>query len=288
MKKEEILNLSASFLAMSIALVLVLVKFTAWDITDSVSILSSLVDSILDVLISFITFLSIRASMVPADQDHRFGHGKYQAIAALAQAIIIISSVIFVVYQAAIQMLSQSVVLEPSLGIQYMATSLLLTSFLVVYQRYVAHKTKSIAIKADSIHYLSDIFTNIAVIVSLLFSSYLDSNRFDIIVGIFLMIIVLYSVKNILFESLNILSDRELDDELREKIKIIVLSHASCLGVHDLRTRDGGSNKFIQFHMEMDPEMTLEQVHRVDDEITEALGLLIPECEVIIHMDPKR
>ena len=102
------------------------------------------------------------------------------------------------------------------------------------------------------------------------------------------MIIVLYSVKNILFESLNILSDRELDDELREKIKIIVLSHASCLGVHDLRTRDGGSNKFIQFHMEMDPEMTLEQVHRVDDEITEALGLLIPECEVIIHMDPKR
>ena len=223
MKKEEILNLSASFLAMSIALVLVLVKFTAWDITYSVSILSSLVDSILDVLISFITFLSIRASMVPAYQDHRFGHGKYQAIAALAQAIIIISSVIFVVYQAAIQMLSQSVVLEPSLGIQYMATSLLLTSFLVVYQRYVAHKTKSIAIKADSIHYLSDIFTNIAVIVSLLFSSYLDSNRFDIIVGIFLMIIVLYSVKNILFESLNILSDRELDDELREKIKIIVL-----------------------------------------------------------------
>ena len=288
MKKEEILNLSASFLAMAAALTLVLIKFTAWDITDSVSILSSLVDSLLDVLISFITFLSIRASMVPADHDHRFGHGKYQAIAALAQAIIIISSVIFVVYQAAVRMLSQSEVLEPTLGIQYMVISLVLTSILVLYQRYVVHKTKSIAIKADSIHYLSDIFTNIVVIVSLISSSYLDSNHIDIILGVLLMIIVLYSLKNILLESLNILTDRELDDELREKIKSIVLSHTSCLGLHDLRTRDGGSKKFIQFHMEMDPDMTLVQVHRVDDEITGALGLLIPECEVIIHMDPKQ
>jgi ferrous-iron efflux pump FieF len=287
MKKYEMLNLSASLLAMTIAVTLVGIKFIAWDATDSISILSSLVDSFLDVLISFITFLSIQASMVPADHDHRFGHGKYQAIAALAQAIIIFASVFFVIYQAIVRILTQAEVQQPDLGVTYMIVSLALTIILVLYQRFVAHKTQSIAIKADSMHYLSDIFTTLVVIISMLSSMYFKANQIDIILGILLMLIVLYGVKNILIQALAILTDRELNEDLRTLIKSTVLAHPKCLGMHDLRTRDSGSKKFIQFHMELDSALLLKEVHQIDDEISDAISELIPECEVIIHMDPK-
>ena len=178
-------------------------------------------------------------------------------------------------------------VFQPELGISLMVVSLFLTLLLVGYQRFVYLRTESIAVKADSMHYITDIFTNLLVITSVYFSSILQLNLIDIIIGLILMFIVLYGVKEILSDALAILTDKELDEVLKEEIRCLILSHPMCLGIHDLRTRDSGTKKFIQFHMELDAKLSLGNVHHIDKEVTEKIERIIPSCEVIIHMDPR-
>jgi ferrous-iron efflux pump FieF len=287
LKDRNFLTLSSSILSLTVALVLVILKVFAWEQTQSISILSSLVDSGLDMLISLVTFISVRASLIPADHDHKFGHGKYQAIAALGQCLLILASVLFVFYEAVMHYSTTQQVFQPELGISLMVISLFLTLSLVGYQRFVYLRTESIAVKADSMHYITDIFTNLLVIISVYFSSSLQLNLIDIIIGLILMVIVLYGVKEILSDALAILTDKELDETLKDEIRSIILSHPMCLGIHDLRTRDSGTKKFIQFHMELDANLSLDNVHQIDKEVTEKIERMIPSCEVIIHMDPR-
>jgi ferrous-iron efflux pump FieF len=200
------------------ATLLIGLKVWAWFATDSIALLSSLADSILDLCASLITLIAVKFALEPADKEHRFGHGKLEALAGLAQALIIFGSAIYVGVEAAIRMLTPAPVTEPAIGVAVMGASLVITAALVLLQRYVVRRTGSIAIRADSIHYQADFMTNIAVIAAIGLSAGLGWHAADPLLGIAVVIFILISIRQIVQQSMDVLLDRELPTETRERI----------------------------------------------------------------------
>jgi ferrous-iron efflux pump FieF len=276
----------AAMASLSVAGVLIATKFTAYMMTDSVSLLSSLMDSTFDAVASLVTLLGIIHAATPADAEHRFGHGKAEAFAALGQAIFIFASSAFLFFESVHRFVQPQKVSDVPVGVAVMALSILLTLLLVRFQNYVIRKTASVAITADHLHYKGDLLMNAAVLVALGLSHYSAWPYFDPLFAMAISFSLLYGARRIWGESFDILMDKELSDDEREKILKLVGSHKNVTAVHDLRTRNTGHQIFIEFHLELDGRMSLKQAHDITEELEAILYDAFPKAEVLIHQEP--
>ena len=276
----------ASYASVTVALMLVALKSWGWFATGSVSLLSSLADSVLDVLASGVTFWAIRFSLSPADEQHRFGHGKSEGIAALIQALIVAGSGFYVCGEAIQRLLAPQSIDAPEIGLSVIFIATAATIFLVGFQRYVGRLTGSLAISADAVHYQSDLLVNLGVGLSLILTPWTGWDRLDPVVGLIVAMFVLRSALEIGSRSMEILLDHEIPMQDREKIKTIALDHPDVRGFHDMKTRFGGSHFIVQFHLEMDPEISLLRTHQILDDVEDGIRNRYPGCEIIIHADP--
>ncbi len=275
----------ATYASVSIAILLITTKLIAWLLSDSVSLLATLIDSCLDAAASLLNLFAVRHALQPADDEHRFGHGKAESLAGLGQAAFITGSAVFLLLEASSRLFKPHTPDAIGLGIAVMIFSILSTFILLSIQRHVIRKTGSTAIKADSLHYKMDVLINISVIVSLLLAS-MVTPIFDAVIAIFIAAFILHSAWKIGSESIQLLMDRELPDDDRRRIEKIVLNHSGVLGMHDLRTRRSGIFNFIQLHLELDAELSLIQAHTIADKVEQALLDEFPGSDIIIHQDP--
>jgi ferrous-iron efflux pump FieF len=276
----------ATYASVFVAFVLIVAKTTAWVGTDSVAMLSSLVDSILDAVASLLNLFAVRHALVPADAEHRFGHGKAEPLAGLGQAAFIAGSAVFLLFEAATRLLHPQAVMQSDFGIAVMLLSVALTLALIIFQRLVIRRTGSMAIGADALHYLSDLLTNVSVIVALLLSQRFGWNIADPLFAGGIGLFILYGAWRILQQAYDHLMDREFPDNVRDRIRAIVMRHPQVRALHDLRTRSSGASSFIQMHLEMDADISLAEAHRISDEVEATLLTSFPGAEVIIHQDP--
>jgi len=275
----------ATYASTAVALVLILTKTVAWMMTDSVSLLATLIDSCLDAAASILNLLAVRHALEPADKQHRFGHGKAEALAGLGQSTFIAGSAVFLCFEAIGRFSHPQPIEAMSVGVAVMIFSIAATLGLMMFQRYVISHSNSTAIKADHLHYKTDLIVNGAVIAALVLASY-GWPGFDPVFAIAIAAYILYSAWEIARESLDLLMDKELPEEERDQIKAIVRGHPQARGLHDLRTRKSGLTAFIQFHLELDGHLTLMQAHAIADEVEALVLVEYPDAEVIIHEDP--
>ncbi len=278
---------AAAIASVSVATVLIITKFAAWLMTDSVSLLSTLLDSFLDAAASLINLYAVHQALQPADREHRFGHGKAEPLASLAQAAFICGSAVLLLVQAGERLAHPRDVVNTEIGYAVMVFSIVLTIMLVIFQRYVVRKSGSIAIDADSLHYKTDVLINLGVMVSLFLSSYFAWQYADPLIAILIALYIVKGAWEIGNSALAILMDRELEDTDRQKIRDIVMAHKEVKGLHDLRTRSSGVHVFIQFHLELDGSMKLKEAHDISEEVEQELMDAFPNAEVIIHEDPE-
>jgi ferrous-iron efflux pump FieF len=285
-KHHQWLITTATYGAVIVAAILIAAKFFAWMRTDSLSLQASLIDSLLDIAASIINLFVVRAALKPPDAEHRFGHGKAEALAGLGQSAFIAGSAVWLIIDALHRLIHPHALQESDTGSFVMVIAIILTLLLVCYQRYVVKQTRSLAISADSLHYLGDLYTNIGVLISLNVSIFLGWARLDSIVGTAIAAYILYTSWTIGQRSLDVLMDRELPIEDRQKITEIALQHSQVWGVHDLRTRSAGLQDFIQMHLDMDEKLSLLEAHDVANDVEIALQAAFPHAEIIIHQDP--
>lgn len=278
---------AATYASVIIASILILIKLGGWFATNSLSLLATSIDSILDFGASIVNLIAIRHALQPADKEHRFGHGKAEALASLAQAAFIAGSGIFLFLESVERFLEPRVVQNTDIGIGIMVVAIILTAILVGFQAYVVNKTNSIAISADSLHYRADILVNIAVIISLFLSANFNWVIADPIFALLIVFYMLFGAFKIGVTALEVLMDKEFPDEDRKRIKDIAESHEKVLSIHDMRTRSSGANSFIQFHAEMSKDISLLEAHEIADEVMYMVEKSFPNTEVLIHQDPE-
>ena len=276
----------ASIASMSVATVLIVAKTAAWLVTDSVSMLSSLIDSALDLVSSLITFLAIRLALTPADEDHRFGHGKAEALAGVAQAGFIAASAGGLLLTVVDRFLHPRPVQQEFVGALVSAFAVVLTLALMLFQNHVVRRTGSLAISADRAHYTTDFVNNIAVGIGIWLSSRLGEPLIDLAVAVGVALYLGVGAWSIGRHSIDVLMDRELPNEDRQKILDIVRRHPGVRSVHDLRTRSSGLHQFIQLHLVLHPTMSLGRAHVISDSVEATIGEAFPQAEVIVHIDP--
>ena len=275
----------ASTAAVVTATLLILGKLIAWLMTDSSSLLASLTDSFMDVSASIINLLAIRYALAPADEEHRFGHGKAESLAGLIQSAFISGSALLLMMHGISSMLNQVPVVRLEAGIWVSAGSILLTLLLVSFQSLVIRKTNSVAIKADMLHYRSDLLLNAGVLLALVLAGqgwHWADGLFAILIGLFLV----WGAAHIGYESVQALLDRQLPEEEQARIMALCCAVEGVHGVHDLRTRQSGPTRFVQLHLELDDQLPLVQAHQIADEAELAVRQSFERMEVIIHMDP--
>ncbi len=277
----------ASVASVCVAVVLIVAKLGAWAMTESVSLLSTLMDSVLDVLASLVNLFAIYHATQPADREHRFGHGKAEPLAGLAQAAFICGSGLFLLIEAGDRILHPRAVINPEVGYAVMVFSIVLTVLLVAFQKFVVRRTGSVAIDADSLHYQTDVMINASVILSLYVAAELGWRHADPMFAVAIAGYIVWGAWGIGLKALDILMDRELPDEDRQRIREIVMAHPEVTGIHDIRTRSSGLHVFIQFHLEMDGDMRLMQAHEISDTVEAEIMDAFPNAEVIIHEDPE-
>lgn len=276
----------ATYASISVALILIVSKLIAWGLSDSVSLLATLIDSVLDALASLINLIAVRHALTPADKEHRFGHGKAEALAGLSQSMFIAGSAGFLLLEAGRRLINPIAVEQAGIGISVMVFSIVATLLLLGFQGHVIKKTNSTAIKADALHYRTDVLVNGSVILAL-WLSVQGWEGFDALFACGIGIYILYSAWEIISVSYDHLMDRELPDEQREQIKQLVLEHKSARGLHDLRSRHSGTMTFIQLHLELDDDLSLLAAHKISDEVEMRLLEAFPGSEIIIHIDPQ-
>jgi len=275
----------ASVASVLVASLLVGVKVWVWLFTGSLSVLASLVDSVLDVAASMVNMLAIRYSFKSADRCHPFGHGKAEFLAGLGQAIFIAFSATFVIVSALRRFADPQPLECTALGTAVMFFAVAVTGGLVLFQRMVVKRTGSMAIKADSLHYSADLFTNMGTIAALSLA-WMGRSGLDPLFAIFIALAVLYSAWQIGYGSSQLLMDRQLSPETEEKISRIALAHKEVAGIHDIRTRRSGQSRIIQLHLEMSGSMSLQDSHRVAKEVETEISMAVPGADIIIHQDP--
>ena len=276
----------ATTASVAVAALMIVIKLVAWILTDSVSLLSSLLDSVLDAAASVLNLMAVRQAFVPADREHRFGHGKAEPLAGLGQAAFIGGSAVFLFIEAVHHLAEPALPAHSVVGIAVMAAAIAVTLGLVAYQRYVIRHTGSLVVSADELHYRSDVVLNGSVILSLAVSSTTGWPYADPLFGIAIGLWIIYGAWQVARKALVQLMDHELPDAERARIRSIAQAHPEVTAVHDLRTRAAGPTAFIQVHLEMEGSMTLAEAHRVSDEVEAAILKAFPHTEVMIHQDP--
>ncbi|MCH1568330.1 MAG: cation diffusion facilitator family transporter [Alphaproteobacteria bacterium] len=276
----------AALLAIAAASVMIVMKGTAWLMTGSTSMLGAFLDSLMDLSLSVMNFFAIRHAQTPADEEHRFGHGKAEALAALAQGAMLSLAALFLLYEAVQAFLTPRLLTETGIGVGVIVISIVLTFGLVQVQKRTAKATNSVAIEADSAHYEGDIYINLGVLAALILSGPLSLPYADPAVAVLVALLLANSARQIFASAGNQLMDRELDDDMRDQIKGLILAHPDVRGLHDLRTRQAGLSRFVQCHIELDGDITLNQAHEISDAVEANVMAEFPDVEVLIHQDP--
>jgi ferrous-iron efflux pump FieF len=265
---------------------LVLKAYAAWA-TGSVAMLGSLADTSLDVVASLVTLFGVRIAAMPADADHRFGHGKAESLAALVQVGIIGVSALGIGWRAIDRLVQGETTANAEYGIAVSAIAIAATLGLILYQRSVVRRTGSVAIRTDSVHYSSDLLLNLSVIAALILDQYMHLGGADPVFGILIALWLFYGAWRASAHAVDQLMDKEWPEEKRQAFIAVAARHPAGPGIHDLRTRTSGANDFAQFHIWLDPAMSVIAAHDVVDEIEAALLREFPGVEVIIHVDPE-
>jgi ferrous-iron efflux pump FieF len=286
LEKAGLLMRRAAIASVAVSLFLVGIKTFAYFVSHSVAMLASLADSALDLFTSSLNLIAIGQALTPADAEHRFGHGKAEPLAGLAQGAFITASALFLVIQAVNRILAPEPIDNSITAMIVMCVAIACAILLILYERRVVAKTGSLAVEADQTHYLGDLITNVGVVLALVLSAYLGWTLADPLIAIAVAGIMLWSAFNVGRDSFNQLMDRELPDEERGRIQQIAESHDAVRNVHDLKTRAAGLSTFIQLHLALDPDMRLSEAHKVSDAVEQAILNAYPGAEVIIHQDP--
>ncbi len=268
--------------------VIIIAKIFGWLISDSVSMLASLVDSLLDIAISIMNLATVHYSLQPPDNEHRFGHGKAEDLAVFCQAIFFGSSGIFIIFSALHRMfVNSSFQLKANnTSILILLFSIAVTLIIILFQKFVIKRSKSNVIEADSIHYISDFLTNIAAIIGIYLSSFFHSSMFDVLMASIIAFYIIFNAIKMFKNAFNNLMDRELAEEQKQLIIHTIKSHPKILGFHDLKTRYAGTKPFVQLHIELDEKMILREAHKVVIEVEDMILQHFPNAEIIIHQDP--
>ena len=277
----------AALASITMALFLVAIKtYASWD-TGSVAMLGSLADTTLDFIASLVTFFGVRWAAMPADEEHRYGHGKAEALAALIQVILIAFSALGIAWRAFDRLRSGQPTEGLELGVGVSVIAMIATVALLGYQRYVIRKTGSVAIQTDHVHYQSDLLLNLSVIAALTFDQMFGWRLADPLFGFAIAGWLLYGAWSAASHSVDQLMDREWPDEEREAFLAAAAEYPELNGLHDLRTRTSGAHRFVQFHVWVPADWTVREAHEKMDAVEEKLQHRFPGCEIIIHLDPE-
>lgn len=276
----------ATFASLGVATTLIVAKAIAWWLSSSVSLLAGLTDSLLDGAASFLNLLAVHYAIRPADDDHRYGHGKAESLSGLAQALFIAVSALLVGAQAFDRLQHPAPVEAVGWGIGVMILSLVLTAGLLVLQGHVVKITGSNAIRADSLHYRSDMLLNSSILVALLLAEF-GWQQMDALFGLGIALYILWSSFQIARESVAVLMDEELPADVSTRMLELVKEVPGVLGAHDLRTRISGTHWFVQLHLELPGELPLSKAHQLCDEAVLAIHKEFPRAEVLVHADPQ-
>ncbi|CAK0761869.1 Cation-efflux pump FieF [Gammaproteobacteria bacterium] len=277
----------ASRASVATAMILVFAKLGAWLATGAASLLATLIDSLLDTLASLTNLLALHYALQPADREHRFGHGKLESLAGLAQALFIGGSGMFLISEALNRLFHPRPLTNTGIGIMVMVFAMIATYLLLRFQHRVIRVTSSTAIRADSLHYGTDLLTNGAVLVALAYERLFDWEYLDPILALGIAIYVLYSAGQIAWEAGQLLMDRELPELERELIVRLAREHPEVRGVSELKTRRAGTTVFIQFQLEICGSISLEKAHHVTEEVESKINAHFPNAEIHIHQEPK-
>ena len=282
-------SLTARAAMASIAMAVILIALKSWAAvqTSSMAMLGSLADSGLDLVASLIVLLGVRVAAQPADYDHRFGHGKAEALASLVQVILITLSALFIGFRAVQRLVSGASTAQAELGITVSLIALVLTGALISYQRYVVRRTGSLAIGTDRLHYSSDLLLNGSVIVALALEQFAGLTGADALFGLLIALWLLWGAWSASSNAFDQLMDREWPDELRERFLAAASEYPELAGLHDLRTRTSGTHHFAQFHVWVPADWTVREAHDRLDRVEEALQQRFPGTEILIHVDPE-
>lgn len=275
----------ASNASVAVALVLIGLKAWAWVVSDSVALMASLIDSVMDSAASLINLIAIRYALTPADDEHRFGHGKAEALAGLGQAAFICGSAVFLFLHAVDRIIHPVPLTDTGIGIAVMLVSIAATAALVVIQRIAISRTGSTAIKADSLHYVGDLLVNASIIVALLAAG-AGYFSVDPWFGIAIAFYIVWNAWQIAREAFAHLLDREVSDDVRREILRLVEAKPGVTGVHDLRTRLSGQQMFVQMHLEIGRDTPLWRAHEIAEDVELSILARYPNCDVIVHEDP--
>ena len=281
------LTTRAAIASSALAIILISLKTYAAVQTSSMAMLGSLADSTLDLVASLIVLLGVRIAAAPADHEHRFGHGKAEALAALVQVIIITFSAMFIGFRAVQRLISGAETADAELGIGVSVIAMILTIALISYQRHVVRKTGSLAIGTDRLHYSSDLMLNGSVIVALALDQYAHLTGADAIFGLLIAFWLVWGAWRASSHAFDQLMDREWPDELRERFLAATKEFPELAGLHDLRTRSSGTHYFAQFHVWVPGHWTVKEAHDRLDAAEEALQQRFPGTEILIHVDPE-
>lgn len=285
MEPQRLMRL-ATVASMSTALILIVAKFLAWRLTDSVSMLSSLVDTSLDLVSSMVTFLAVRQALIPPDDDHRFGHGKAEGLAGLIQAGFIAASGCALLVAIVERLGSPKQVREEGIGLAVSALAIGLTLCLVTFQKYVVRRSGSLAINADMAHYSTDLVATLVTGAAVFLSGLLDQPLIDSGVAALVALYLMHGAWGVARESLDVLMDRELPAEDGRKIEAIARAHPGVKDAHDLKTRSSGLTRFIQLHIEVDRDLSVVLGHAIGLEVQAEIARAFHGAEIIIHVDP--
>ena len=281
------LSTRAALASVALALTLLVAKSWAAWATDSTAMLGSLADTALDLLASLATLAGVRIAAQPADHDHRFGHGKAEALVALGQVVLIAVSALGIAWRAVDRLIHGGTTAEMGIGIGVSLFAIAATFALLAYQKRVIASTGSVAIRTDNVHYKSDLMLNAAVIAALFLDQQLGIRGADAAFGIAIALWLLFGAWRASSEAVNQLMDREWPEEKRALFLAAAAEYPELAGLHDLRTRTSGTHQFAQFHVWVPADWTVREAHDRMDRIEEQLQLRFPGTEILIHLDPE-
>jgi ferrous-iron efflux pump FieF len=285
--RRATLTARAATASVSVALLLMVLKgYAAWR-TDSMAMLGSLADTVLDLVASLVTLFGVRVASAPADRNHRFGHGKAEALVALFQGAVIAASSIAILVESIGRLTTRHTTLDAGFGIAASLVAMAVTAVLLVYQRHVIRLTNSLAIRTDFVHYQSDLMLNGAVIVALALEYCLHLGGADPLFGIGIALWLFWGAGRSAVEAVDQLMDKEWPEEKRRRFVRVASTLPGIRNLHDLRTRTSGAQDFAQFHIWMDPQMTVAAAHDVVEALEKQLEAEFPETEILIHIDPE-
>lgn len=282
-------KLRTALLSISVSLVLIVIKVVFGIITNSISILASAADSFLDITASSVNLYSIKKAEKPADHDHKFGHGKVEGLAGLFQTFIIWSSALYLIYLSIVRLVNGGRLVSLDWGIVVIAFSIIVSFFLARHIRRVAEETESLILSADSLHYKFDVYTNGSIIAGLIAIKLTGYYKIDPIISIVIALFIIWSSKDIVRESIDILMDKELPPAVIKEIEDTIMGYdPSVKSYHKLKTRNAGSVKFVEFHVVMDHTLSFVKSHEIAEQIVDEIKEKIGNSEITVHVDPDR